>query len=169
MHTLKNVSLIAAIASCFTQIGAQLFAIVVIVRTTIAAPPRSFAMLEGEYGYDSSIFWQIVPTMTLALLVVAIITNWRTTRRSLMLLSLALFLAGSAVAGVVVEPGFEKLMAAGYSDVVDVALKNQAATLYVYDWCLWFIALAAGTTLLVALARPIRDRHMQTASRSVST
>lgn len=157
-HTVKNVSLIASIASCFAQIGAQLFAIVVIVRTAIAAPPRSFAMFEGEYGYDSSIFWQTVPNITLALLVVAIIANWRTTRRNLLLLSLALFLVGSAVAALVVEPGFGKLMAIGYSNVVDASLQSHAATLYAYDWGLWFIALGAGITLLVALARPVTGR-----------
>ncbi len=157
-HTVKNVSLIASIASCFTQIGAQLFAILVIVRTTMAAPPRSFAMFEGEYGYDSSIFWETVPMITLALLVLAIVTNWRTTRRNLLLLSLVLFLAGSAVAGLVVEPGFGKLTAIGFSDVVDTSLQSQAATLYAYDWGLWLIALAAGVTLLVALARPVTAR-----------
>ena len=157
-HTVKNVSLIASIVSCFTQIGAQLFAILVIVRTTIAAPPRSFAMLQGEYGYDSSIFWETVPMITLALLILAIATNWRTTRRNLLLLSLVLFLVGSAVAGLVVEPGFGKLMSIGYSDVVDTSLQSQAATLYAYDWGLWFIALAAGVALLVALARPVTAR-----------
>lgn len=157
-HTVKNVSLIASIVSCFTQIGAQMFAILVVVRTTIAAPPRSFAMFEGEYGYDSSIFWETVPMITLALLILAIVTNWRTTRRHLLLLSLILFLVGSAVAGLVVEPGFAKLMAIGYSDVVDTSLQSQAAILYIYDWALWFIALAAGVSLLVALARPVTTR-----------
>lgn len=157
-HALQNISLIASIASCFTQIGAQLFAIVVIVRTAISAPPRSFAMFEGEYGYDSSLFWQTVPTITLALLLVTIAANWRTTRRSLLLLSLALFLIGSAVAALVVEPGFGKLMAIGYSNVVDSSLQSHAARLYAYDWGLWFIALASGISLLVALARPPSDR-----------
>lgn len=153
-----NASLIAATASCFTQIGAQLFAIVVILRTTIAAPPRSFAMLQGDYGYDSSMFWQTVPTITLVLLIGAILTNWRTTRRNLLLLTLALFLIGSAVAGLVVEPGFDKLTAVGYSNVVDASLQSRAATLYAYDWVLWLIALSAGITLLVALARPVNNR-----------
>ncbi|MCC8362143.1 hypothetical protein LK996_03515 [Lysobacter sp. A6] len=157
-HTVKDISLIASIASCFTQIGAQLFAILVIVRTAIAAPPRSLAMFEGEYGYDSSLFWQTVPNITLALLVVAIIANWRTTRRNLLLLSLALFLAGSAVAALVVQPGFGKLLANGYSNVVDATLQGHAATLYTYEWGLWFIALAAGMTLLVALSRPVAAR-----------
>ena len=155
---LPNLSLIALIASCFIQIGAQLFAIVVIVRTVIAAPPRSFAIFEGEYGYDSSIFWQTVPTITLALLVAALIANWKTTRRNLLLASLALFLIGGTVAALVVEPEFAKLMAIGYSDVVDPSLQSRVATWYAYDCGLWFIALAAGITQLVALARPVTDR-----------
>ena len=153
-----NVSLIALIASCFIQIGAQLFAIAVIVRTVIAAPPRSFAIFEGEYGYDSSAFWQTVPTITLALFVVALIANWRTTRRGLLFLALALFLIGAAVAAIIVEPEFAKLMAIGYSDVIDPTLQARAASWYTYDCGLWLISLAAGITLLAALARPVTDR-----------
>ena len=155
---LPNVSLIALTASCFIQIGAQLFAIAVIVRTVIAAPPRSFAIFEGEYGYDSGAFWEAVPAVTLALFVLAVIANWRTTRRGLILLALALFIVAGAVAGIFVEPEFAKLMAIGYSDVIDPALQARAASWYIYDCGLWLISLAAGITLLVALARPLADR-----------
>ena len=158
MRTLRDFSLVASIASCFIQIGAQLFAILVIVRTLVAAPPRSFAMLRGEYGYDSSIFWDTVPMITLLLLIVTIIANWKTTRRSLLLLSLALFVIGSVLAGVIVEPGFGDLQKIGYNDMVDVALQGRAATLYAYDWGLWLISLGAGLALLFALARPSSDR-----------
>lgn len=158
MRSLRDISLIASIASFFIQIGAQLFAILVIVRTLVAAPPRSFAILGGEYGYDSSIFWETVPMITLVLLVVAIVANWKTTRRNLLLLSLALFIVGSAMAGAIVEPGFGELLKIGYSDVVDASLQVRAASLYAYDWGLWFVSLAAGVALLFALARPAKDR-----------
>lgn len=154
----KNISLTAAIASRFTQIGAQLFATVVIVRTAIAAPPRSFAMFEGEYGYDSSSFWQIVPNITLVLLVMTMVANWRTTRRNLLVLSLLLFLIGSAIAAFIVEPDFGRLMAVGYSNVIGPVLQRGAARLYAYDWLLWLVALASGLALLVALARPVAAR-----------
>ena len=154
---LPNLSLIALTASCFIQIGAQLFAIIVIVRTVIAAPPRSFAIFEGEYGYDSSTFWEVVPTITLALFVAALIANWRTTRRNLLFASLGLFLVGAVIAGLGVEPEFAQLMATGYSDVVDTALQDRAARWYAYDCGLWIISLASGITLLVALARPAID------------
>ena len=164
-RALQNVSLIAAIASCFMQIGAQLFAIAVVVRTAIAAPPRSFAIFEGEYGYDSSSFWQIAPNITLVLIVAALIANWKTSRRYLLLASVVLFLVGGAMAALVVEPGLEDLIAVGYSDVVDPLLQSRAATWYTYDWGLWLIALAAGIPLLVALARPATDGQMAPGGR----
>jgi hypothetical protein len=61
---LPNVTLIALIVSCFIQIGAQLFAVSIIARVVKSAPPRSFAILEGAYRYDSSAFWQTVPPIT---------------------------------------------------------------------------------------------------------
>ena len=158
MVKFKDLTLIASAASCLVQAGAQLFAILIIVRTLIAAPPRSFAMLQGERGYDSSLFWNTVPMITLVTLLLALVANWKTTRRGLLLLALALFVVGSVIAGVVVEPGFGKLLAVGYSDTVDATLKSHAATLYLYDWVLWLVSLAAGISLLCALARPPANR-----------
>ena len=158
MVKFKDLTLIASAASCLVQAGAQLFAILVTVRTLIADPPRSFAMLQGAHGYDSSIYWNTVPMITLVTLLLALVANWKSTRRGLLLLALALFVVGSVIAGVVVEPGFGKLLAVGYSDAVDPALKSQAATLYLYDWVLWLVSLAAGISLLSALARPAASR-----------
>ena len=84
-RSLPNITLIALIVSCFAQIGAQLFAISVIARVVQSAPPRSFAILEGPYRYDSSTFWQIVPPITAVLFLVALIANWKTDRRKLLL------------------------------------------------------------------------------------
>ena len=158
MVKFKDLSLIACAASSLVQVGAQLFAILVIVRTLIAAPPRSFAMLQGNYGYDSSIFWNTVPMITLVAMLVALVANWKTTRRGLMLLALGLFIVGSIVAGMVVEPGFGTLTSVGYRDAVDAAMKSQADTLYLYDWGLWGLSLGAGLCLLLALARPAVNR-----------
>lgn len=70
--SLRNLSLMAAVAGCFTQIGAQLYALSVIGSTVSAAPPRSFAILAGEYRYDSSAFWDTAPPVVFALLVIAL-------------------------------------------------------------------------------------------------
>jgi hypothetical protein len=45
---IPNVTLIAAVAGWFVQMGAQLFALVVLVGTILSAPPRSFAIFQSE-------------------------------------------------------------------------------------------------------------------------
>ncbi len=155
---LHDLSLIALIVSYFLQFGAQLFAIAIIVRTVIAAPPRSFRLFEGPYAYDSSAFWNIVPVLTLVLFVAALIANWKTQRRHLLLGAFALFVIVGAVAGFYLEPTFAALRAIGYSDRVDPELQRRAATWYTYDIGAWVLGLVGGVVLLVALARPAAHR-----------
>ncbi len=152
---LKNVTLIASVASCFIQFGAQLFALVVIASTVAEAPPRSFAMFQGEYGYNSSAFWSTVPPITFVLLVIALVTNWKTGRRKLLLLALTMFLVGGLVAGLFLEPVFDEMKAMGYRDEVDPMLQSRAATWYALDWAVWGMAVVAGLALLLALIRPV--------------
>ena len=151
---LRNVTLMAAAASCFIQIGAQLFAISVIMRTVVQAPPRSFAIYGGEYGYDSSSFWNTVPPITALLLVIALATNWKTQRRNPLLIALVVFVLGGTVAGVFLEPTFAEMMVVGYSDSIDPALQRRAASWYAMDWAVWTFSLLAGGALLAALVRP---------------
>ena len=153
----RNVTLMAAVASCFIQIGAQLFAISVIAHTVAQAPPRSFAIFEGAYGYDSSSFWNTVPPITAFLLVIALATNWKTQRRNLLLIALAVFVLGGVVAGVFVEPTFAEMIAVGYRDAIDPALQRQAANWYALDWAVWLFSLVAGGALLAALVRPVAN------------
>ena len=154
----RNVTLMAAAASCFIQIGAQLFAISVIMRTVVQAPPRSFAIYNGEYGYDSTSFWNTVPPITALLLLIALVTNWKTQRRNLLLIALAVFVLGGVVAGVFLEPTFAEMMAVGYRDTIDPALQRRAANWYATDWAVWIFSLFAGGALLAALIRPAVNR-----------
>lgn len=155
--SVRNATLMAAVASCFIQIGAQLFAVSVIARTVAQAPPRSFAIFQGVYGYDSSGFWSTVPPITALLLVIALATNWRTQRRNLLLIALAVFVLGGVFAGVFLEPTFAEMMAVGYRDAIDPVLQRRVANWYALDWAVWFVSLFAGGALLAALVRPVGD------------
>ena len=155
--SLRNITMMALVAACFIQVGAQLFALSVVASTVSAAPPRSFAILQGEYRYDSSAFWSTVPMITSTLYIVALVANWKTPRRKLILLALALFVVGGLVAGLYVEPLFDEMKAVGYRDEVDPVLQGQAATWYAFDWAVWVTGVLAGITLLLALMRPDSD------------
>ena len=151
---LPNGMLVALIVSCFIQVGAQLFAVSVLARTVQSAPPRSFAILEGTYRYDSSAFWQTVPPITGVLFLAALVANWKTDRRKLLGGAFTLFLIGGAVAGFYLEPMFAEITGIGYRDVVDPELQARAATWYACDWAVWSLGLVAGVTLLIALDVP---------------
>ena len=152
---LPNFILIPLIVSCFVQAGAQLFAVSVIARVVKAAPPRSFAILEGPYRYDSSAFWQVVPPITAVLFLLALIANWKTNRRKLLLGAFTLFLIAGAVAGAYLEPMFDDIKSIGYRDMVDPVLQFRAETWYALDWGVCGLGLVAGIILLAALARPL--------------
>ena len=151
---LRNITMIAAAAGCLIQTGAQLFALSVIASTVSKAPPRSFAILQGEYRYDSAAFWETVPMITFVLFVIALVANWKTPRRKFLLLALSLFIIGGLVAGLYLEPTFDEMKAIGFRDEVDPVLQSRAATWYAIDWAVWSIAASAGIALLLALTRP---------------
>jgi hypothetical protein len=150
----RNIALMALVASWFIQIGGQVFALIAVDSALIAAPPRSFAMLQGEYRYDSDAFWSTVPPITGLLLIIALVTNWKTPRRKFLLVALALNIVVALVSIFYLDPLFNELNAIGFRDEVDPALRRRAATWYAMDWAVWGVALVGGFALLLALLRP---------------
>jgi hypothetical protein len=66
------------------------------VTTTVAsAPPKSFAMMQGPYGFNPVKFWATFRPVTILLFIIAIITNWNfsSSRRKLILCAFALDVA----------------------------------------------------------------------------
>ena len=169
MHGLnvKNVTLMALAAACLVQVGAQLFALSVVASTVSAAPPRSLAILQGEYRYDSSGFWRTVPPITFVLFVTALIANWKTARRNLLLLALTLFVAGGLIAGLYLEPTFDEIKKIGFRDEVDPVLQARAAKWYAADWAVWVVGASAGVCLLLALIRPAATAKADAVKRLV--
>lgn len=143
----------AVTASCLLQVGAQLFAISMVASTIAEAPPRSFYILQGEYGYDSSAFWNIVPNVTFVLFIIALITNWKTQRKYLIALALILFIVAGLLAVFLLGPLYADLVKTGYSDRLDPALQALATEWYTYDWMVWALGLVAALILLSALTK----------------
>ena len=112
-------------------------------------------MLQGEYGYNSSAFWNTVPLITFVLFVMALFANWNTRRRPLLILALTLFIVGGLAAGLFLEPIFDEMKAVGYRDEVDPMLQSRAARWYALDWAVWGLGAVSGVALLCALVRSI--------------
>jgi ABC-type Fe3+-siderophore transport system permease subunit len=162
---LPNLTLIAAVVGALLQAGAQLFAIAVVVATVTKAPPRSLAMYAGEYGYNSGPFWEVMPTVTLVLLLIALVGNWRTPRRRLVLTGVALFIAAGLFTVFVMGPAQDAVVRVGYSDAVDEALRVQAGRWHMLDWASWVLTLSVGVVLAASLAVRVPEA---TAARDVA-
>ena len=160
---LRNIALIAVVASWFIQVGGQVFALIAVDSILIVAPPRSFAMLQGEYAYDSDAFWSTVPPITGLLLIIALVANWKTERRKFLLVAFVLMIVVAVVSIFYLDPLFNELNAIGYRDEVDPALQRRAATWHAMDWALWWVALVGGFALLLALLRPASTPSVPTA------
>ena len=156
---IRNLTLIAASACALLQFGAQFFAISVLASTVAAAPPRSFRILGGADRYNSEMFWQTLPPVTLVLLIAALVANWQTGRRGVVVAALALFIAGGVIAGAFLEPAFANMTAQGYADTVDSALQARTQRWLLLDWAVWALGFLAGLALLVALTRPEAAGH----------
>jgi hypothetical protein len=156
---LPNLALVAATVSSLLQAGAQLFAVAVVVGTVTEAPPRSLAMYSGEYGYDSGPFWEVMPTVTLALLLLALSVNWRTQRRRLLVGAVGAFLLAGLFTVFVMGPLQAEVVSAGFADSVDPALAARAARWHAFDWVSWALTLVPGVLLVLALGSPSTEPH----------
>jgi hypothetical protein len=109
-------------------------------------------MYAGEYGYDSGPFWELMPTVTFALLLIALVGNWRTPRRRLLLGAVALFIVAGLFTVFVMGPAKEAVVGVGFSDAVDEALRVRAIRWHMLDWTSWALTVSVGVVLAVALA-----------------
>ena len=89
------------------------------------------------------------------LFVIALVANWKTPRRKLLLFALTLFVIGGLVAGLYLEPVFDEMKAIGFRDAVDPVLQSRAARWYALDRAVWALGAVAGVILLLALIRPV--------------
>ncbi len=130
---LNRLSLFLALSFSFMQAGAQLFAITVIVTSLTSNPPDSLSMLEGEYGYDSSPFWETFPNITTLFLIIALIVNWKTSNRKYLLVGFGLFITGALYSIFILGPASE----------------SHASNWLMLDWILFFITILTCISLTI--------------------
>src|SRR5687768_10544311 len=79
---IKTLLLILGSISFIIVIGGATYEHAAVVPVWASAVPASLAMFQGEYGLAASNFWIPIHPITLALLLAALIANWRTGRRN---------------------------------------------------------------------------------------
>jgi hypothetical protein len=156
MKKLSLVFLLSLIGAVFIQFGAQLFAIIVIVSTLVESPPESFALIRGDFAYDSSKFWDVYPNISGGLFILAIVFNWKTQFRKWILISFGMYIIGALFAIFVLEPTHAEVVRIVLNETKSNRLQDDALLWYRLDWILCILTFVTGIVLLVPIFKQLQ-------------
>lgn len=157
MNKIAFVAILSLLCAVFVQAGAQLFAIMVVVSTLVESPPESFAMIRGDFAYDSSKFWDVYPNISGGLFLLAIVLNWKTEFRKWISVSFAVYILGALFAIFVLEPTHEELIRSVANATEWSNLQDKAFSWYRLDWVLCILTFITGVILLIPIFKKITD------------
>ncbi len=164
MQNLKTFALIFAAISFIIVIGGAVYEHLAIVPVWASAVPASLAMFQGEYAITPARFWIPIHPVTMLLLIIALILNWRTPRRNYIALGIAGYAVVLIATFIFFVPELMALTQAAYSNNVDPELTRRAARWETLSLVRlgWLIIIAI--VFLFGLSRPISQNREQAGS-----
>lgn len=123
---IKTLLLILGSISFIIVIGGATYEHLAVVPVWSSAVPSSLSMFQGEYAIAAQKFWIPVHPVTLLLLLIALIANWKTKRRSYILTTLVGYIAVLVTTFVFFVPELMALTHTAYSATVDADLTSRA-------------------------------------------
>ena len=153
MISFKNIILIAAAISFIIVLGAAVYEHVAVVPRWKLAPPASLAMFQGPYGINTAAFWKPIHPVTLLLLIVALIANWKTARRKLLLIHLSGYLLVLIITFIYFVPELISFMTMPYQQTVDQALVERAYRWETLSLIRLFFIVGLAFTILLSLIK----------------
>ena len=151
--SIKTATLMGLIISYFLVLGADIFGQLAIAVTAFEAPPRSLAMFQGDYVYDSGPFWRVLTSVTTVLAALALALNWRTQRRLLLLVFFVAFMVINAISLAYIFPTYIELVSSPFSDSVDPELLVRTEGWRRLALARWLVSVAFGFLPLVAITQ----------------
>jgi hypothetical protein len=154
MQTLRTSILILASISLITVIGGAVYEHLAIVPLWASAVPASLAMFQGEYAITPIRFWALIHPVTLILLILALILNWRTPRRWFIALGIAGYALALVATAFFFVPELMTLTGTTYSATVDPELTARARTWETGSLMRLGLLFVSAFILLFGLSKP---------------
>lgn len=126
MQNVRTFVLILAAISFVTVIGGAVYEHLAVVPVWTSAVPASLTMMQGKYAITPYRFWIPIHPVTMSLLLIAMILNWRTERRKFVITTIAGYASVLLVTFLYFVPELLTLTGASYSIDVDPALTRRA-------------------------------------------
>ena len=156
MKSLKTYLLIFASISFIIIVGAAVYDHMVAVPIWKQAVPASLTMFQGEYGIQPDRFWMFIHPVTLLLLVSALIANWKTDRRKLLLIHLAGYTLAIISSLTFYVPELHSIINSAYSTVVNEDLTARAKTWEIQSQVRLGYMIILAAIILFSLTKPDR-------------
>ena len=128
MKSIKTIFLILACISFIIVTGGAVYEHSAVIPRWKLAPPASLTMFQGEYGLNQAIFWQSVHPITLLLLIIAMVLNWKNASRKFIIISIIGYLIVGLVTFVYFVPELLSIIHTDYQPVIDQSLVARAST-----------------------------------------
>ena len=155
---IRNFILILASISFIVVIGGAVYEHLALVPVWSSAVPSSLTVFQGEYALRPQNFWMLIHPVTVVLMVAALIANWASDRRALILIPLVGYLVVLGVTFFYFVPELMALTQTPFSETVDAALTARANTWETLSLVRLGFLIILAITLLSALAKAFDTR-----------
>jgi hypothetical protein len=132
MNTFRTIVLILASISFIVVIGGAVYEHAGIVPVWASAAPASLAMFQGEYAIMPFKFWIPIHPITMLLLLLSLVFNWRSERRNSILTTIVGYAIVLAVTFLYFVPELMSITQSVYGATIDPELTERAQS-----WEFW--------------------------------
>ncbi|MBX7120602.1 MAG: hypothetical protein K1X42_00585 [Opitutaceae bacterium] len=165
---IKNLIYALTALSFTVVIGGAIYEHLAVVPIWTAAPPRSLAMFQGEYGLHPEMFWMPIHPVTLVLFVVTLILSWKSARRRNVLISFIGYVVLLAITAIYFVPELMAITRTAYANTIDASLTERAATWEMLSLVRLAILIGLSLTLFLGLTKTSDPKNQPKTSDIVS-
>lgn len=153
---LGTYSLFVTIILWGTLLGGIAYSHLVYFPVYLSALPDSAVVVTGPYGLRESIFWMTVHPLLILSLIVSIVLNWRSqARRSLILISIAVYVLALIVTTIYLVPELIAFERSPQSSVTAAEWLARGKRWQTLSWIRGAVCYVALVPLLLALTKPV--------------
>ena len=155
MANYKNIIYAFTCLSFAIVIGGAVYEHTAVAPLWSAAPPKSLAMFQGEFGLKADRFWKMIHPITLLLFIATLIAFWKSVRRKNILVALVGYVAILAVTTVYFVPELLSIIESPYSDQPDAGLTARAQMWVTLSLVRLAVLVFLSVSLFLGLAKPV--------------
>ena len=149
----KNIIYSIACMTFTIMIGGAVYEHMNVVPKWSAAPPVSLSMFQGEYGLKPDLFWMLIHPVNLALFIISLVLNRKSTASKNLWICFVSYLAILSITAVYFVPELLSITSTAYSETIDAGLTRRAKTWEILSLVRLGVLFILSITLFMGLTK----------------